>query len=189
MTRFSACAVVFVAFCFGSLAHADKINIEVTHAAGVFRLMFEMDSPLSQEAVYAQLTDYANLSRLNPSIKESKMTGKDSHGNPLVRTRVRGCVAFYCKNMVRVERVVEMPPGLLSMQVLPEHSDFKSGWAEWLLQPTSSGTHIVYRATIEPGFEIPAVVGPWLMRGALVDELEVTMQSLTGGPAENVFEF
>lgn len=151
--------------------------------------MFEMDTPLSREAVYAQLTDYAHLSLLNPSIRESKITGRDPDGNPRVQTRIRGCVAFFCKTMVRVERVIEMPPGLLSMKILPQLSDFKSGWAEWSLQPTRSGTHILYRASIEPRFEIPALVGPWLIKGALINELEVTMHALTGAPAENLFEF
>jgi hypothetical protein len=93
---------------------------------------------------------------------------------------VRGCVFMFCENMRRVELVYEQAQGLIVSKILPELSDFKSGWSRWRIHSSESGAHIVYRAELEPSFRVPAMLGTWLVKKSIKKELEVTAAILRG---------
>jgi hypothetical protein len=120
------------------------------------------------ESIYAVLIDYDNMNRISSVYKEHGYLEPDIDGTPIVYTRMEGCALFYCKSMMRVERLEMNPPHYIRTVVLPEQSDFKYAMSEWLLEPEGEGTHVTYKLEMEPDFWVPPVVGPWFLKRTLM---------------------
>ena len=180
MINYSRCAgVVYILLWFFS-SQVLATEIAIDHDAGRYQVQFTMETTLSAQEVYAKLTDFNHLNRVNPSILESKLLGVESDGAKRVYSMIRGCVFMFCENMRRVELVYEQAQGLIVSKILPELSDFKSGWSRWRIHSSESGAHIVYRAELEPSFRVPAMLGTWLVKKSIKKELEVTAAILRG---------
>jgi hypothetical protein len=120
------------------------------------------------DAIYAVLIDYDRMNRISSVYKEYGYLEPDTDGTPIVYTRMEGCALFYCKSMMRVERLEMNPPHYIRTVVLPEQSDFKYAMSEWLLEPEGEGTHVTYKLEMEPDFWVPPVVGPWFLKRTLM---------------------
>ena len=179
MINYSRCAGVYILLWFFS-SQVLATEIAIDHDAGRYQVQFTMETTLSAQEVYAKLTDFNHLNRVNPSILESKLLGVEPDGARRVYSMVRGCVFMFCENMRRVELVYEQAQGLIVSKILPELSDFKSGWSRWRIHSSESGAHIVYRAELEPSFRVPAMLGTWLVKKSIKKELEVTAAILRG---------
>lgn len=128
-------------------------------------LHMRLDAPMS--AVYSVLTDYSQLQRVNPAIKYTHIL-PTSAGTPTeVKTRVHLCVAFYCRDLVQVQKMYATPPNRLRAVIVPFLSDFKAGSAYWHLSRDSGNTQLHFHASMTPDFWVPPVIGPWLIQRVL----------------------
>jgi len=178
LIKYSCSAGLYVLLCFFP-SQALAAEIATDHDAGRYQVQLTMDTTLSAQEVYAKLTDFNHLNRINPSILESKLLGVEPDGAKRVYSMIRGCVFLFCENMRRVELVYEQEQGLIVSKILPELSDFKSGWSRWRISSSGSGAHIVYKAELEPSFRVPAL-GAWLMKRSIKKELKITEAILRG---------
>ncbi len=160
---------------------AAEPHIEVTAEENRYTIHFELTSPLPYATVYALITDYNRLGRLNPSITESRLVALPAPGEKHVFTKLHGCVLLFCETLKRVERVTEPERGVIATEIIPEQSDFRTGVATWRLSPDGEGTWIRYDAVIEPKRKLLPVVGPWLVRKHIKDELALSAERLRGG--------
>ena len=124
-----------------------------------------VDAPV--EPVYEILVDYDRFDRLSSVITESRFLDPDTDGTPMVFTRTRGCLLFYCKTMDRVERLESIPHSEIVATVLPEQSDVKYARARWLLASEGDGTRIDYVMEFEPDFWVPPLIGPLIIKRKL----------------------
>jgi hypothetical protein len=76
----------------------------------------------------------------------------------LVRTVVRACAGFFCRNIERVERV-ERRDGELLATVIPEQSELKSGLTRTTWQADNEATNVTYLAEFVPNFWVPTAIG------------------------------
>jgi hypothetical protein len=111
-------------------------DLDVTRHRGRYELVAHtyLDAPVG--GVYAVLTDYGDngYRRISGIYQESGYLGTDADGTPLVYTLVKGCVAFFCKEMRRVSRLEVEPPNFIRTTALPARSDFKYSRSEWRLE-------------------------------------------------------
>ncbi len=124
-----------------------------------------VDAPV--EPVFEILVDYDSFDRLSSVITESRFLDPDADGTPLVFTRTRGCLLFYCKTLDRVERLESVPHSEILATALPEKSDVKYSRARWLLVSEGDGTLIDYVMEFEPDFWVPPLIGPWIIKKRL----------------------
>jgi hypothetical protein len=130
--------------------------LDVVVAGDQYRIVFEalVDAPV--ERVAGVLTDYVGYVSLDPRIRSSEVIGVSLHGEPLVRTRIRACAAFFCRDVIRLERVT-VGEGMLVAEAIPGRSDVRSSAStEW--QPAGGRTRIIYKAEFTPDFWVPAIV-------------------------------
>jgi hypothetical protein len=134
------------------------------HQRGIYRV--EVDALVSapEPQVRRLLTDYRHLGRINPAIEHSQILLHRGPGDYRVRTVTLACVWFYCKRVHQVQDVLEASDGSVTATVLPRHSDFRSGTARLDLAPVAGGTRVQIRASVEPDFWIPPLIGPWLIQ-------------------------
>jgi hypothetical protein len=153
-------------------------SVQVKYREGVYALSInaQINAPLHH--VYGFLTDYDNLTRISPSVIESRViTQLDDHVH---RTTLvtRLCVLFYCRNLRQTQDMVRHPEELLTAMIVPEDSDFKGGFAQWRLKPRDAGTHLLFDAQLKPDFWIPPLAGPFILKLMLTREAVNTVQGL-----------
>ncbi len=139
-------------------AHAlSPLVLEVTVAAGIYRVKFDALLEAPVEGVGRVLQDYAGYAALDPRIRSSKVIGVAPDGASLLKTRIRACAAFFCRDVQRVERVT-FDDGVLVAEALPERSDMRSSLARTEWQAAGDRTRVRYEAEFTPDFWVPAVV-------------------------------
>jgi len=140
---------------------ADALSVQSLQASlrgGVYRieLIARVDAPV--EDVAAVLTDYAGYRGLDPRIRASSVLPSEDEGMELVRTVVRVCAGFFCRNVERVERV-ERRDGELLATVIPEKSELKSGLTRTTWQADNEATSVTYQVEFVPDFWVPSAIG------------------------------
>ena len=181
MPRYQA-ALVIALFLHGPLATpalqaGELLNLRVSHEDGVYRLSADVVIDAPATAVHTRLTDYANLTALNPSILRSEVLNAPATFDARVRTLIKACVLVYCQTLQRVEDVRASPDRLVAV-IVPEQGNFSAGRTQWLLEPRGTQVLVRYRAELVPDFALPPVIGTTLVRQALARELRTVLERL-----------
>jgi hypothetical protein len=175
----SASAIVLSLGLFATtpLPAGDLLNLHVSHEDGVYRLSADVVIDAPATAVHDRLTDYANLTALNPSILRSEVLEAPATFDARVRTLIKACVLVYCQTLKRVEDVRASPDQMLAV-IVPEQGNFSAGRTQWLLEPRGTQVLVRYRAELVPDFTLPPVIGTTLVRQALARELRTVLERL-----------
>jgi hypothetical protein len=156
---------VMLALCPLAPARASNPSqIEISENSGNYQVRMVMLVHAPARYVSSVLTDYKYIYRLNPSITESEILPSPRSGTVRVRTRMQGCILFFCRDVDRVEEVREVNSGHLQAVIIPEQSDFTSGSADWRIQPLGDNSRIVYEAKVTPAFFIPPIIGSYFVK-------------------------
>jgi len=170
---------VFVLLMISSVAQANDIHVEVTRDRDntyIFNMRFVARA--STPRVQAIITDYANLTQLNPLIKQSRILPYDDATVTRVELVTEGCMLFYCKKIVRVEEARILNDASVETKFIPELSDFKSGHTRWIFTPDGHNTIVNYKASMVPDFWLPPFVGPYMLKKQLHSQLEYTANKI-----------
>jgi hypothetical protein len=133
---------------------------------GVYRVSLEAFLDAPPAAVGAVLRDYAAYPFLDHRIRSSERLADEPGGTVLIRTLIHACAAFFCRNVERVERVEQLPGGLVATAV-PGRSDVRRGLTRTRWQAQGPGTQVTYEAEFEPDFWVPALIGRTLVLDTL----------------------
>lgn len=137
-------------------------QLEVSQQGDRFYLNLIAQSKLPIDTVWQLITDYPKIQKYHPSITHSEMVKRIQTG-ALVKTHLEDCVMFVCQSMERLEEVKLQGDYHLISKTIPEASDFKYGYQEWLLMPNGSGTTLFLRAEFETKEEVLPIFGPLLV--------------------------
>ena len=156
----------------------DIAKFEVTEEEGVFYINASVVLNAPAEYVHAVLTDYVHIYRLNPSITENEILASSGDNVTRVRTKVIGCVAFYCEEIERVEDVRILASGDIQAEIVPEYSQFKSGVTLWQIRSMGEASRLTYHAEMEPDFFIPPLIGNSIVKVKLREEIMISFTRL-----------
>lgn len=164
---------VFIVLCtvMWPLGAVNLTELQINEVEGVYHI--RMTSMVNAPAQYVRdvLTDYVHIYRLNPAITESGILGFKDNEVTRVRTRMKGCISFFCRSVERIEDVQILPSGELLAITVPELSDFKSGSALWMIKAAGDRSQVTYLAKVEPDFFIPPIIGSYFVSKTLRNEL------------------
>jgi hypothetical protein len=133
-----------------------------------YELTVTLDAPIDR--VNEVLRDYDEYPSLNERILSAKVLGRPERDVALLETTVKVCLGPFCRNVTRVERVLESRYVMLAIAD-PDRSDVKSGETRSELSPTLHGTtRVKYVTDVVPGFWVPAVGGRRMMLKLLESE-------------------
>jgi hypothetical protein len=153
-------------------------NVEISEEAGNYRIRMTALIRAPAQSVHEVLTDYRHIYRLNPAITQSAILASPHDGTVRVKTRVEGCILFFCRDVDRVEEVRELDAGHLQAVIVPEYSDFTAGSADWRIQPLGNDSRIVYEARVTPAFFIPPVIGSYFVKRAFGEAVLTSFEKL-----------
>ena len=158
----------------GTIRHAS-----VEYSAGVYSVEFDALVTAEQPAIYALLTDFDHFYRLNNVILESAVINQQSDRVKKYRLLLYSCILFFCRDAELTENVQENGKDEIITEVDPALSDFRSGRSKWKILPEGIGqTSIEIRKNLEPSFWVPPLIGPWMIKNKLLQELSVMLDRL-----------
>ena len=146
-------------------------KLEVSEDAGVYQIEVATVINAPAEYVYRVLTDYVHLHRLHPSIIQSDILPSPGAGIVRVRTRILDCILIFCMDLDRVEDISELPPYHVHATIVPSMCNFRSGKADWRIEDMGGRSRLVYEAQMKPDFTVIPVIGPYLIKRKLRDEM------------------
>lgn len=157
-----------------TLLAGDILTSSVNHDGDIYSLLVtaRIDAPI--DIVYQSITDFDNLVAINPAIEESQLLAMPKAGIQRVRSVIKVCILVFCKRVVQVQDVIMKEGYVIEAVILPEHSDFRSGFSRWQLTTSGASTVLLFTNTFEPDFWVPPVIGPWLIKRKLINEVAET---------------
>ena len=170
-----------------SNAFAGEIRqVTVEYDKGVYTINFDATVTAPREKVFDLLTDYDQLHRISDSILESAALDTDGDSNGKSRILLNSCILFFCRKAVLVEHISTIQGDEITATVDPLTSDFKSGESHWkFLSLDNQHTRIELHKELEPGFWYPPVIGPWLVKKKMIQELTIMLERLEQLANEN----
>jgi hypothetical protein len=177
-SRGSRTAVLLLALVGVSRAMAldiDDVHITKQGRAYQVQMTFGVAAPVNQ--VMAVLTDYGFPDRLNPKVTKKEVISRQ-RGITRVRTEIRSCVFIFCKD-VGLTQDVTVVADTIQADIVPDESDFRSGYFRWSVSSSDNGgSHIAFEAVMEPDFFIPPLIGGFIVRKRLRQEILATAKNL-----------
>ena len=171
-----ACLLVVILSSQVTLA-GEVLDSHVGTHEGHYLLRIDMLIDADTERVRQLLTDYAHLDRLSQSITRSELLASNA---PHFRVRVttNGCVIFFCRELVQVQEVSELPNGYIIVTVLPEMSDFTYSKNVWRIRALNDRTRVTYSSDLVPDFWIPPLFGTAIFKNQLLEESRQVIENL-----------
>jgi hypothetical protein len=179
-----AAALLACTLCGATAAAFDIQSVDVQHQDDRYRVSMRVTLDAPAADTYAVFSDPARLREVNPAIREVQVLEQLGPNLRRVRTRVRACVAFFCRQLQQVQdmryRPAEQEGGRIDAAVLPDRSDFRYGHASWTFAACQEAkrTCLAFDAELEPAFWVPPLIGPWLIQRKLRDEAIETSRGL-----------
>jgi uncharacterized protein YqgV (UPF0045/DUF77 family) len=177
-SRVSRSAVLLLALVGVSRVMAlDIDDVHITKQGSVYQIQMTFSVDTSVNQVIALLTDYGFPNRLNPEVTKREVISRQK-GITRVRTEIRSCVFFFCKD-VALTQDVTVVANTIQADIVPDESDFRSGYLRWSVSSNDSGgSDIAFKAVIEPDFFIPPLIGGFFVRKSLRREILETAKNL-----------
>lgn len=175
--KFWLCVLLWVAHT--ATASPEEISVAVEREKGnqyTFTMQFLARAPANK--VFAIITDFENLSQLNPLIKSSRILPSPKPHINRVEVVTRGCMLFFCKTIVRVEDVAFDHTLTINTEFVVSLSDFKSGSTQWTFETIDDNTHVTFYAQMVPDFWLPPFIGPYALKKQLHSQLNYTANKI-----------
>jgi hypothetical protein len=160
-------------------AYAAEVNmLHISQSGDSYRISFEAVVNAPARRVYEMLADYGRLDQLSPVIVAISVEPTPNGHGERVRSVLKSCIAFICREIKQVEDVTEPDAYTIVATVVPGQSDFKGGHCVWHIADEGSRTRLHYEATRTIGFWVPGLIGPWLIKRTMHEHLTSSVAEL-----------
>jgi hypothetical protein len=155
---------------------ATILDADVTRDDGRYGVTFDVRVDAAARKVRALLTDFAHLDRLSNTITEDRVVAPGPGGGLRLHLTFHACVLMvFCRDIRKTTDVRTDHEGDILFTLVPAESDFGAGDETWHIEGDRRSTRLQYRASLVPTFFVPPLIGPWLVKRRIVDELETTV--------------
>lgn len=130
------------------------------------------------------ITDYKRFAELSPTVTHSRLISGQSGQNARIQVTFHPCIlAIFCRDVIKVSDIHIDTAGVkVEYVMVPELSDFREGRETIMLEDESTGNvsrvRFEYFALLEPKFFVPPLLGPWLIRHRIIEDLKTTSRSV-----------
>lgn len=162
----SAIAILPLAFGVGTAAGADA---DVGRRGSIFEIRATIEASASIDLCYAVLTDFDRLADFVPGMVSSRIVSPP--GEPLRLRQVGRTQLALSDYTFDVTLAVELDaPREITFRSVAGNLQTMQG--RWLVAGDAAHCTIDYQADIEPGFWVPPLIGPLLMRSQVARQVE-----------------
>jgi hypothetical protein len=163
------------------------LQMELWEENNVYHLRSASIINAPPELIISTLLDYNNFYRLSGGIKETRYLEPDPDGVPVALTVVESCVLFFCKQLIKTERVLHPSNNEIILEADPTRSDFKFMRSRWSVREIGGSTVLSYHMDMQADFWIPPLIGAWAIKHKLYSSAmnmaqRMEMMARTGTP-------
>ncbi len=160
------------------LVAADILSAVVRYQAPAYTVSFEAVLDAHHKHVRRLVTDYENLIDLSPTVVHSDVISSTPDGHSRVKLVLRPCfLIVLCKRIIKVTDSSVSGHGDVIHVTVPAVSDFHQAREQLSITPDANDTErtrVSYRGYLVPKFSVPPIIGPWIIRRQIINELTVT---------------
>jgi carbon monoxide dehydrogenase subunit G len=139
----------------------DAARTEVSRSGSVVQVRSTIEASAPGELCYAVLADFDRLAEFIPGMQSSRVVSPA--GEPLLLRQIgQATVSFVQYGFDVTLAVTEDPPRKISFSRVA--GNLRQMQGSWQVGGDAIRCRIDYRADIEPGFWVPPLIGPLLMR-------------------------
>lgn len=151
---------LFVLLLFSHNALAEPA-VSIERDGDTIRILAKLQVDAHHHIAWQVLTDYNNLARFVPGMRVSRIISKP--GEPILLKQIgqSGFLMFTFPVEV-VTQITEIQ--LESIRFLAVSGNLKSQSGEWRIKQEADRTLVIYQSSIVPGFWVPPLVGPAVIR-------------------------
>ena len=162
---------------------AEMRSVIVEYDSGYYTLESDVWFDVGRKAVFEVFLDWDIAGEFSSIVVEAKNVGPDEKGGMGFYILNRGCILFFCKSTHRNGSVTSQPYEVIRAIADPDSSDFELSDETWTFRDEDGGTSVHYTLKMKPGFWIPPLVGPYLIKrklrndgGEAIDRIEQIAQ-------------
>ncbi|MDZ7840595.1 MAG: SRPBCC family protein [Gammaproteobacteria bacterium] len=164
-----------------SIAGAAEIVItRVDRVQDRYHVEFEVLIEGTVDRVRNIVADHARLQELSRSVVSSRLVTGQSGPDARIELVLRPCVLIvFCKTITKVSDVhIEPDASRIRYNAVPGLGDFHEARETITLVPAppdgAPRVRFTYSAVLNPAFYVPPLAGTWLIRRAIIRDLEET---------------
>lgn len=150
---------------FSNAAEMRSVNVEYDN--GYYSLESDVWFDVGRKDVFAVFLDWDIAGEFSSIVVEAKNVGPDEKGGMGYYVLNRGCILFFCKSTRRNGSVTSEPYEFIRAVADPGTSDFELSDETWTFRDEDGGTSVHYELKMKPGFWVPPLIGPYMMKRKL----------------------
>lgn len=192
MTRLFLCLLLLCAVTSSTPAlaqtprlEAPKLKVDVRRIEIDGQRMYEVDASGTVQAppasVWKTLTTYERMSEFVPDMSSCRVLSRN--GNEVIIEQ-QGVARFLFMNHAihLVVRATETPLSSINIDLIS--GDMRHYEASWNLYPIpeTGGTRIVFNSRLMPGFYVPGMLGPTMIRGDVERMMNAVLARIDSPP-------
>ena len=163
------CTIAFFMFALllaGQAVHAadTPLTLTVLHKKNIYQTNLTATINIPPDKLFKLLTKYNELYKFSHLIQKSEL---QTNGSLLLE--LKSCFTFICFNKKQMMRMTVSQYTVIGT-IIPEQSDFSSGWARWKISKLNGQSKISFKSEMTPKFWVPPFIGPWLIKQKLKEE-------------------
>ena len=129
------------------------------------------------------VTNYGNLTSINPYLKESNVISTSGHKRATVSMLTDACVLFICYKIRHVQVFQRQGSDIIYGRIIPKMSDFKQGWTRWTIKEDKSNTkeeitQLMLDTEMTPDFFILPIIGTHHVKNKILEIATATIINL-----------
>lgn len=138
-------------------------RVDSADGGKMYRIVSSGTVAAAPAVVWRILTDYNSMADYVPDMKSARVVSRDGD-KVIIEQHGAARFLFFSRDIQLLVQVHEQAPDRLDVSLID--GDMKVYRCSWQLLPVGStgGTRLLYRATIEPKFYVPGMVGASLVR-------------------------
>lgn len=158
---------------------ATVLENELSYDRGSYTVSFQAEMEADADAIWRIITDYDHLTRVSRVFRESEVIKIYSAARHQVRVMQYACVWVFCKSVRKTADVSTFPDWDMVIVTDPAQSDFRYSVERWRVEPRAGGgVRVYYTANFIPSFFVPPIIGPWMIKAAVREEVELALSNL-----------
>jgi ribosome-associated toxin RatA of RatAB toxin-antitoxin module len=161
--------LLFVLPLFVVAGTATAADTEVGRSGSSFQVRSTIEADASAELCYAVLTDFDRLADFIPGMQSSRIVSPP--GEPMLLRQVGRTKVTFSEYTFDVTLAVTVdPPREITFRRVAGNLERMDGG--WRIEGDLDRCRIDYQAVIEPGFWVPPLIGPLIMRSQVARQIE-----------------
>jgi len=163
-------------------AAAPVINeLDVTNEEQTYTISFDVLVAGDAAKARSIVSDYRQWPAVSEAVTEARLVARYPDGRQRVSVTLRACMlVIFCKSVRQVKDLhpLVLPDTYRTVLVAGE-GNFSSGYETWQVSADAANkTRLKYHAVLVLAFRLPPVIGPWVLRRHLQNELVRTAKNV-----------